>query len=113
MLEKAQEFVALRRTARLEARACPLRRIGKLAPQRMRIGELAPLVGEQQHRLREVERREGGIDGRGHDDVGNGNIGILKPRPLLAEQMPQREPSAPRVKISLAALSGAITGFAR
>ena len=97
MFEQAQQFVPFGRAAVLETRAGPLRRAGKLAAERMRVGELAPFVGKQQHRLRQVQRGEVRIDGRGYNDVGGGDIRLFQPRPLLAEQ----DAAAPASRVSL------------
>ena len=47
--------------------------------------ELGPFVGDDHHGLRQIERREGGIDRQGEDAVGKRDLVILEPVALTAE----------------------------
>src|SRR5208282_2722867 len=86
MLKKAEEFMPFGRPARFKAWPSAQRRIWQLAAEQVRLGQLAPFVGEEQHRLGEVQRCKRRIDGGRNDDVGDGDIGILQAGALLAEQ---------------------------
>ena len=48
--------------------------------------ELEPFVADQQHRLRQVERGEAGIDRKSDDAVGERDLLVLQPVALAAEQ---------------------------
>jgi hypothetical protein len=48
--------------------------------------KLEPLIADQQHRLRQIERGEAGIDRKGDDPVGERDLLVLQAVTLAAEQ---------------------------
>ena len=58
---------------------------GDLGRPGQRLG-LGPFVGDDHHRLREVERPELGIDRHRHDRAGERHVVGVEPRPLRPEQ---------------------------
>ena len=60
--------------------------LGHRERQRARGRQLEPFIADQQHRLRQVERGEAGIDRKGDDAVGERDLLVLQAVALAAEQ---------------------------
>ena len=66
--------------------ACRRRRLLRHRERQCAAGrELAPLVGDDQHRLRQIERGEGRIDRQRDDAVGERDLVVLEPVALAPE----------------------------
>ena len=79
------------RRTRAAARAAPASDFQRHGERQRAAGdELEPLVGDHQHRLRQVERREGGIDRQRDDAVGERDLGVLQAVALAPEQHADR-----------------------
>ncbi len=62
------------------------RALDQIERRRRRPGRLHPFVGDEQHRLGQVERGVGGVDGEGDDGVGQRHLVVVEPRALRPEQ---------------------------
>ena len=73
---------------------------------------LAPLIGDQQHRLGEVEGGESRVDREGDDGVGERDLVVLEPGPLPPEQDADPLPGPePRLRLAPWPPSGPKTRF--
>ena len=75
--------------------------------------ELEPFVGDDHHRLGEIERGEGRIDRQGDDPVGERDLVVFQPDALAAEQdadgLARRDPRRGELR---AASAASTTGLA-
>ena len=92
LLRRAQEFDLVEFAHQIVEERLHLVLRGRLGTlrhrerQRARGRQLEPFIADQQHRLRQVERGEAGIDRKGDDAVGERDLLVLQAVALAAEQ---------------------------
>ncbi len=92
LVERAEIFDLVERALEIAEEGVDLllgRRLRLLRHRKRKLAvgrELEPFVGRERHRLREIERGEGGVDRKGDDAVGERDLVVLQAIALAPEQ---------------------------